>query len=379
MALSLAENGIYSTKPNPRVGCVLVKDNELLGQGWHSRAGSPHAEIIALQDASNKSPANLTGATAYVTLEPCCHQGKTAPCVDALIAAKIDEIYISMKDPNPLVNGQGISKLSSAGIKVHVGLLEEEARHLNRGFIHRHINKKPWITVKIAQSLDGVMVLNNSMSSSPRQWITGEASRRDVHLWRARSCAVLSGANSISTDNSRLNVRLDSDSALSPKDQQQLKSYVSPLRIALDPRFSLEPHLDFFTTAGPKLWVGTDSYKPPQNLPKDTDILTLPTQRQTNGGISINIADLLVKLSEREINELLVESGPRLTNSFLIEGLVDEMMIYLSPKMLRAKAATNNDMIFNSLDNVTYKFDFIKEQLFGEDLRLTLKPNYQVN
>lgn len=376
MALSLAEKGIYSTKPNPRVGCVLVKDDKLVGQGWHKRAGEPHAEIIALQDANKNfaNVANVEGATAYINLEPCCHEGRTSPCVDALIAAKISNLFVATADPNPLVNGAGISKLRDAGIKVDVGLLEEDARLLNRGFIHRHTNNRPWVRVKIAQSLDGLMVLDKSKSTNQRatrQWITGEESRRDVHLWRAKSCAVLSGASSISKDNSRLNVRLDKQDG-----EKYVEPYVAPLRIALDPQFGLDPQLDFFTTAGPKLWVGTDAGKIPQKIPKDTELLIMPAQQQTNSTNSINLTDLLVKLSNKDINELLVESGPRLINAFLFDELADEMLVYIAPRFLRAQATTNNDIVFNSLHNMTYKFEFMNKKMFGEDLRLTLKPKY---
>ncbi|MCH9666212.1 MAG: bifunctional diaminohydroxyphosphoribosylaminopyrimidine deaminase/5-amino-6-(5-phosphoribosylamino)uracil reductase RibD [Gammaproteobacteria bacterium] len=393
-ALSLAEHGIYSTKPNPRVGCVLVKNDQLLGQGWHNKPGEPHAEIMALNDANNKSK-RIEGAVAYINLEPCCHHGKTSPCVDALIASKLSKVYVATADPNPLVNGKGIDKLREAGIEVEVGLLEEEAKQLNRGFIQRHLAGRPWITLKIAQSLDGVMVLKHNATGDARQWITGEAARQDVHLLRARSCAVLSGASSISADNSRLNVRL-SDTQRPVAEESSVThsyttpSYETPLRIALDPQFNLDPQLDFFSTAGPKLWVGTDSSKAPKIIPDDTEVLIMPKQKQsqTNCSGSINLTDLLVKLTDREINELLVESGPRLIQSFLAEGLMDEFIVYIAPCLLRAEGSANNDITFNNFNandtkcndhNQGYEFHLVEQRLCGDDLRLTLQPKRHIN
>src|SRR5512135_2037899 len=218
-ALCLAERGLYTTSPNPRVGCVLVKDGRVIGEGWHERAGEPHAEVHALRAAGEAA----RGATAYVTLEPCSHHGRTPPCADALIAAKVARVVSAMQDPNPLVAGQGLKKLSAAGIETDCGLMEAAARELNIGFISRMTRGTPWVRSKIAASLDGRTALANGAS----KWITGEAARRDVQHWRARSCAVLTGIGTVLADDPQLNVRMASSR--------------QPLRVLLDSQLRIAP------------------------------------------------------------------------------------------------------------------------------------------
>jgi diaminohydroxyphosphoribosylaminopyrimidine deaminase/5-amino-6-(5-phosphoribosylamino)uracil reductase len=217
-ALHLAERGLFTTTPNPRVGCVLVKDGAVIGEGWHERAGEPHAEPLALRAAGEKA----RGATAYVTLEPCSHHGRTPPCADALIAAGVVRVVIAMQDPNPLVSGQGIVKLRAAGVEVECGLMEAEARTLNIGFVKRMTSGLPWVRSKIAASLDGRTALANGVS----QWITGEEARRDAHVWRARSCAVLTGIDTVLKDDAQLSVR-------------HVATTRQPLRVVLDSKLRI--------------------------------------------------------------------------------------------------------------------------------------------
>lgn len=398
LALSLAERGICSTSPNPRVGCVIVKDDEVIGKGWHQMAGGPHAEINAIEDCDN--PEILAGATVYVTLEPCCHHSRTAPCVDELIKHKIKKVYVAMRDPNPAVNGKGIDKLRAAGIEVECGLLEEEAKGLNRGFVKRHLSGLPWVRLKVAQTMDGAMALDSPTTERTRpQWITGEQARKDVHYWRARSCAVLSGATSITQDDSRLDVRMDdfvdiaatnNKTATAPLliKKPMKRCLKQPLRIALDPQYSLAPSLAFFKTPGPKLWVGADDAddSPPSRPPPDTNLLLISRVEPTGGLNSIynkelDLKHLLEGLAQREINELMVESGPRLVKSFLATGLVDELILYIAPHKMGDTNVRSGIIVNDSLTEINIekmeelKFNLKEVKQFGDDLRLLATGN----
>ena len=343
MALALAEKGLYSTSPNPRVGCVLVKNDRAIGQGYHEKAGEDHAEINALKGSNYQAQ----GSTAYINLEPCYHHNRTPPCVDALIKHGVKKVYMALKDPNPEVAGKSMKKLQGLDIEVEDGLMRDEAIKLNCGFIKRYTRGLPWVRVKVAQTFDGKMIREDS------QWITGTLSRQDVHHWRARSCAVLSGASSIRQDNSRLNVRFAESSA------KNALSLVQPLRIALDPLFSLTPELDFFTTPGPKLWVGAESAQSPLNIPCQTEVTRIP-----GGDEGLDLKFLLESLASRGVNELMVESGPRLTKSFLTSDLLDELILYIAPPV-----DGRGDRSIISLTGLT-ELKLVGEKMFGHDLRM---------
>lgn len=307
-ALRLAERGLYTTSPNPRVGCVLVKGGKVVGEGWHERAGEPHAEALALRAAGKSA----RGATAYVTLEPCSHHGRTPPCADALIAAGIQRVVAAMQDPNPLVAGQGLQKLRAAGIEVECGLMEAAAGELNIGFISRMTRGTPWVRSKIAASLDGRTALANGTS----QWITGTAARQDVQHWRARSCAVLTGIATVLADDPQLNVREI------PSDRQPLRVVVdSQLRMPLGARI-LSGGTVIYTAA-------TDSAKRAQLQARGVEV---PIMAGADG--QVDLAGMLRDLAQRGINEVLVEAGRTLNGALLKAGLVDELVLYLAPQLL---------------------------------------------
>jgi diaminohydroxyphosphoribosylaminopyrimidine deaminase/5-amino-6-(5-phosphoribosylamino)uracil reductase len=310
-ALQLAERGLYSTSPNPRVGCVLVRDGAIIGAGWHEKAGAPHAEINALRKVSPGETAR--GATAYVTLEPCSHHGRTPPCADALIAAGVSRVIVAMQDPNPLVAGQGLARLRAAGIAVDCGLLENEARELNIGFVSRMTRGRPWLRLKIAASLDGKTALANGRS----QWITGPDARRHAHGWRARSCAMLTGIGTVRDDNPRLNVR-DIDT---PR---------QPLRIVVDSRLEISPVAAILAGGGCLIACAVDQpEKAAQLRALGAEIVVLP-----NSQGKVDLPALLQELGRRGINEVMAEAGLKLNGSLLREGCVDELLIYQAPVLL---------------------------------------------
>lgn len=308
-ALHLAERGLFTTTPNPRVGCVLVKDDELVGEGWHEQAGEPHAEPLALRAAADKA----RGATAYVTLEPCSHYGRTPPCADALIAAGVIRVVIAMQDPNPLVSGQGIAKLRAAGIEVECGQMEAEARTLNLGFVKRMTSSLPWVRSKIAASLDGRTALANGKS----QWITGEAARRDVHAWRARSCAVISGVDTVLKDDAQLSVR-------------HIPTTRQPLRVVLDSHLRISSNAKIFQ-GGQILIVTTVTDE------KKISALELAGAKVAVLAGESGRVDLLAAfqyLATLGCNEVLVEAGRTLNGALLQAGLIDELILYFAPHLL---------------------------------------------
>ena len=308
-ALRLAEHGLWTTTPNPRVGCVLVRDGWVVGEGWHAKAGEPHAEVQALNVAGRRA----RGATAYVTLEPCSHHGRTPPCAEALIEAGVARVVAAMTDPNPLVAGQGLALLEAAGIETACGLLETEAHELNIGFVSRMTRGRPWLRLKTAASLDGKTALNNGLS----QWITGPDARRDGQRWRARACAILTGIGTVRDDDPQLNVR-------------DLETSRQPLRVVVDSKLET-PLIARILQGGPCLIVGAVEDAAKIELLRSTgaEVLIFP-----NAAGKVELKDLLDELGRRGINEVHVEAGFKLNGSLLREGLVDELLLYLAPCLI---------------------------------------------
>ena len=308
-ALQLAELGLWTTSPNPRVGCVLVRDGRIVGEGWHVKAGEPHAEVHALRAAGDLA----RGATAYVTLEPCSHHGRTPPCAEALIAAGVSRVVAAMTDPNPLVSGKGMALLQAAGIETAHGLLENEARELNIGFVSRMTRGRPWLRLKAAASLDGKTALNNGVS----QWITGPDARRDGQRWRARACAILTGIGTVRDDDPQLNVR-------------DFETARQPLRVVVDSKLET-PLTARILQGGPVLIAGAVENAEKIELLRSTgaEVLIFP-----NAAGKVDLKNLLAELGRRGINEVHAEAGFKLNGSLLREGLVDELLLYLAPCLI---------------------------------------------
>jgi len=308
-ALRLAERGLYTATPNPRVGCVIVRDGAVVGTGWHERSGGPHAEIQALRAAG----ARARGATAYVSLEPCSHFGRTPPCVDALIEAGIARVVAAMQDPNSKVAGSGFARLREAGIQVESGLMQNEARELNIGFVSRMSRGRPWVRMKIAASLDGRTALANGQS----QWITGPEARRDGHAWRARACAVLTGIGTVRDDDPRLDVR-------------EVETTRQPLKVLVDSQLQV-PLSAKLLQSGRVLVAAAVENKAGIAALRDTGAAVVVL---TNAQGKVELIELMRELARREINEVHVEAGFKLNGSMLGEGLVDEILVYLAPSIL---------------------------------------------
>jgi len=306
-ALALAANGLYTTTPNPRVGCVIVKDGGVLGEGWHERAGAPHAEINALAHA-NAQRRDTHGATLYSTLEPCNHVGRTGPCVDAIIAAGVTRVVAAMADPNVDAEG-GTARMRAAGIEVDVGLCENEARELNIGFVSRVTRGRPWVRLKAAASLDG----RTALESGESQWITGEAARADGHRFRARACAILTGIGTVRRDDPQLTVRAV------PTPRQ-------PRRVIVDRAAETPPSARVL--ADGDAWIVTAGSRNPE-WPAGTEVLTLP-----DADLRIDLRALMRELGSRGINELHVEAGGKLNGALFAAGLVDEVVVYLAPCLI---------------------------------------------
>jgi diaminohydroxyphosphoribosylaminopyrimidine deaminase / 5-amino-6-(5-phosphoribosylamino)uracil reductase len=308
-ALQLAARGLATTTPNPRVGCVIVRNGAVIAEGWHRKAGEPHAEVLALQVAGP----DARGATVYASLEPCSHHGRTPPCADALIAAGVGRVVAAMEDPNPRVAGDGIRRLSAAGIVTEVGLLESEARELNVGFVSRMTRGRPWMRVKIAASLDGKTSLANGVS----QWITGPAARRDGHRWRARSCAVMTGIGTLKDDDPRLTVR-------------DVPAERQPLRVVVDSRLRIGLDAQILEGGGVVVATATsDPAKARAPAAAGAEVWVLP---DANG--KVELAALARELAQRGINEVLVEAGINLHSALVAAGVVDEFVLYLAPHLL---------------------------------------------
>lgn len=320
-ALELAERGLFTTTPNPRVGCVIVREHQVVGQGWHVRAGEPHAEVHALAEAGEQA----RGATAYITLEPCSHTGRTGPCSQALIQAGVASVVTAMEDPNPLVSGQGLAQLRDAGIEVRCGLLADEAAALNVGFVARMKRGRAWVRAKSAISIDGYIALPNGQS----QWLTDAASRADGHAWRARACAVITGIGTFLKDRPLLTVR-------------EVMTSRQPLRVVIDARLQAEADMPFFHDPAPALVVCTIDPDGPEHRPRadhlrslGVEVIRLPSACGEPGR-PMALTALADLLTERGMNELHLEAGSRMTGAFLQAGLLDEWLIYQAPIFLGA-------------------------------------------
>ena len=359
-ALKLAELGLYTTDPNPRVGCVLVKDDRIVGEGFHRRAGELHAERIALAAAGEAA----RGSTAYVTLEPCCHHGRTPPCTDALIAAGVAEVVSAMQDPNPKVSGQGNAHLAAAGIATRCGLFEEEAAALNPGFIRRMQTGRPFVRCKLAMSLDG----RTAMSSGESQWITSEVARRDVQRLRARSSAILTGIGTVLADDPSLNVRLGPGELPGTDDDYPPHQ---PLRVVLDSGLRMLADARLLSLPG-GTWIvcaGSDPERQAALEAVGARIEIVPGERGR-----ASLAGALERLAACEVNEVLIESGPKLAGTALREALVDELIIYVAPHLMghEGRALVNLPGLTTMADRL--ELEFVDVRPVGTDLRITARP-----
>ncbi|MEL0637377.1 bifunctional diaminohydroxyphosphoribosylaminopyrimidine deaminase/5-amino-6-(5-phosphoribosylamino)uracil reductase RibD [Marinomonas sp. TI.3.20] len=361
-ALQLARKGLYSTHPNPRVGCVIVKDDELIGEGYHERSGEGHAEVNALADASQ----DVTGATAYVTLEPCSHQGKTPPCADALIKAGVARVVFGMQDPNPEVSGKGLAKLDKAGIEVVGPVLEADCEALNPGFVKRMREGLPFIRVKLAMSVDG----RTAMESGESQWITGAAARQDVQRLRAQSDAIVTGIGSVLADNPSMTVRIDHlDQPTEAKNVRQ------PLRVVMDTALSILPEAKILYPSHQACVFVVEEEVESEHLDvlqeKGVDIRFAP--RGEDG--RLDLLNAMEQLADAGINEVLVEAGAELAGGFIQAGLVDEIVVYMAPKLL---GSTARPMFQLPLDQMGEALDLelTSVRQVGQDLRLVYVPKY---
>jgi diaminohydroxyphosphoribosylaminopyrimidine deaminase/5-amino-6-(5-phosphoribosylamino)uracil reductase len=346
-ALELAWNGLFITSPNPRVGCVIVKDGRVIGEGHTQPAGQAHAEVQALNDAACRGE-DVRGATVYVTLEPCSHYGRTPPCADALVRAGVARVVAAIADPNPLVAGRGMEKLRAAGIETACGVLEDKAREINIGFLSRMQRGKPWVRMKVAASLDGKTALHNGRS----QWITSAAARDDGHWWRARACAVLTGIGTVQMDNPQLNVR----AVQTPR---------QPQRIVIDSRLEIDPDARILEGGGTLIVAARpDKEKEARLKERGAEILILP-----NAYGKVDLPALMLELGRRQINELHVEAGFKLNGSLIREGCVDELLLYLAPSLLGDAQGLFDLAVLDSLEGRrTLAFHDIKQ--IGPDLRI---------
>jgi diaminohydroxyphosphoribosylaminopyrimidine deaminase / 5-amino-6-(5-phosphoribosylamino)uracil reductase len=338
-ALALAEKGLFTTTPNPRVGCVVTHGEVILGEGWHEKAGAPHAEVLALKNSRN------AGATVYVTLEPCNHHGRTPPCTQALIAAGVGRVVAAMRDPNPQA-AHGGEALRAAGIAFEHGLMEEEAGELNIGFASRMTRGRPWVRLKVAASLDGRTALANGRS----QWITGEAARHDAHRWRARACALLTGIGTVAADDPRLSVR-------------EVDTPRQPLRVIVDSRLE--------TPAAARVLQGERAliYAASSGEMPNAEVVALP-----NAAGKVDLAAMLADLGRRGVNELHVEAGMKLNGSLVREHCVDEFLVYLNASFLGDNAQGMLDLSPLASLEARLRLRIVSLQAFGDDLLIVARP-----
>lgn len=351
-ALQLARQGLNTTHPNPRVGCVISRDGQVVGSGWHKKAGEAHAEINALREAGDKA----AGGTAYVTLEPCSHKGRTPPCVDALIDAKITRVVFALEDPNPDVNGSGFERLHQAGIEVQSGLMEKEAEEINAGFLKRMRDRRPWVRIKLAQSMDGHIGLANGDS----QWISGPEARADVQNWRARSDVILTGIGTVLADDPSLNVR-NSENAR------------QPLRVVVDSQWRTPANARLLGLPGEVLIAGLKENPVPEALRNTgADCIGLPGSEGR-----VDMKEVLADLGKRGLNEIQVEAGATLCGTLIQQGLADEILIYQAPVILGGGAVS--PFAAPRLDNMQDRvhLEWMDSRRIGKDLRLQLKPIYK--
>jgi diaminohydroxyphosphoribosylaminopyrimidine deaminase/5-amino-6-(5-phosphoribosylamino)uracil reductase len=350
-ALQLAHRGLKTTHPNPRVGCVISHDGQVVGSGWHKKTGEAHAEVNALRTAGDKAE----GGTAYVTLEPCSHSGRTPPCVDALVSAKIARVVCAIRDPNPEVNGNGFERLKQAGIEVQSGLLAKAAEELNAGFLKRMRHGLPWVRIKLAQSMDGHIALDNGSS----QWISGTGSRADVQNWRARSDVILTGVGTLLADNPSLNVRNGENAR-------------QPTRVVVDSQWRTPASARLLGIPGKVIIAGLDNVDVPEDLKATgADCVSLPA---SNGRVDTKA--LLKELATRGFNEVQVEAGATLCGTLLQQKLVDELLIYQAPIILGGGAMSPfAQPLLDNMDDRVH-LEWMDSRRIGNDLRLRLKPVY---
>ena len=363
-ALQLAEQGLYSTRPNPRVGCVIVKDGKVIGEGAHLKAGEPHAEVHALQQAGPLAE----GATLYVTLEPCSHHGRTPPCSQAIIDAEISKVIVAMPDPNPQVAGSGLAHLQVHNIEVASGLMQKQAEELNPGFISRMTHQLPFVRSKIAASLDGKTALNNGQS----QWITSEHARLDVQHWRARSCAILTGAGTVLADDPNMTVR-----ALNGMPESRMDIGSQPMRIIVDSQLQISSNAKILQGGNVLIAFAADNQntvnqdKVAQLLATGVELLNIPNKQG-----KVCLKTLLSHLASREINEVLVEGGEGLNGALLAQNLIDELLIYYAPKLMGGAAKSMFAMPAFTEMNQAVNLEILDLRHIGVDIRVRAKPKY---
>lgn len=352
-ALALAHRAIGISDPNPRVGCVIADaSGRVLGEGSTQQAGGPHAEVMALRDAAGRGH-DVRGATAYVTLEPCSHHGRTPPCCDALIGAGLARVAAAIEDPNVLVAGQGIARLRAAGIDVHTGVLASEARELNIGFFARMQRGRPWVRLKSAVSLDGRTALDNGHS----QWITGTAARTDGHAWRRRAGAVVTGIGTVQTDDPRMDVRL-------------VDTTLQPLRVVIDSHLAISPDARILQPPGPVLVIAA---RPAASRVDALRKRGVPLLMMPGDGDRVDLAAVLAHLAQRGVNEVHVEAGPTLSGAFADQRLVDEYLLYMAPKLLGQGRALADIAPLTRLDDAL-ALQFHQIDRVGDDLRILARP-----
>lgn len=349
-ALELARASLYLTSPNPRVGCVIVRDGVVLGQGSTEKAGGAHAEVVALRDAAAKGN-EVEGATVYVTLEPCSHFGRTPPCVDALVKARPQRVVIAMCDPNPLVGGRGLVRLQEAGIAVTLGVRSDEALALNAGFVSRMTRGMPWVWAKSAVSLDG----HSALPGGESRWITGPMARADGHHWRARSCVTLTGIGTVRADDPQMTVR-------------DVETPRQPIRAVVDARFEISEDARLFD--GGKVWVfvcRSDERKAERLAGRNAEVVVMPSS-----AAGVDLPSLMRWLAAHEVNEVHVEAGARLTGALLETGCVDELLVYMAPMLLGEGRGMVRIPAVAALD-AAERFEFIEAAPVGTDMRLRLR------
>ena len=375
LAIKLAKQGHYTTSPNPRVGCVLVNavngEQQIIGTGFHQKAGQGHAEVNALIDAKHNYPQLVQGATAYVTLEPCSHFGKTPPCAQGLIDAKIKRVVAAMVDPNPAVSGRGLALLEQAGIQTEFGLLESSAKALNLGFIKIMSQNLPYVRVKLAASLDGKTAMENGDS----KWITSPQARCDVQKLRAQSCAIISGADSILTDNAKMTVRWAELGEL--KENYSEHSVRQPIRVVIDSQNRLTPNLPFFSYTSPIILVRQKLAKArlenTLKWPHFVEQVELPLVKTQTGQEKTDLKALLVLLAKRGLNDVLVESGAHLSGAFIEQNLVDQLILYQAPKLMGGDGKNLVEMPSITTLTQTTSLSITDVRQVGCDIRITAK------
>lgn len=359
-AIELAKLGRFTTPPNPNVGCVIVKNNHIIGEGYHLKAGQPHAEVYALKQAGS----NAQGATAYVTLEPCSHFGRTPPCANALIAAGLSRVVVAMQDPNPLVAGQGIARLKQAGIIVDVGLLSNEAQAINRAFLKRISTGMPYVQLKLAVSLDGKI----AMASGESKWITASIARQDVQQYRAQASAILSTRATVQADNASLTVRFNelplATQAIYPQNADGLPELRQPIRVIIDSKNKLTGHENIFQQPG-ETWL---VHKQSSTQCQHGQQLLIESSASAN----IDLKALLKQLGDKQINSLWVEAGSQLAGALIAQDLVDELIIYYAPKLLGHNALAM--CLLPDLQQLALAPEFVFDSvdMVGDDLRCVL-------